>query len=91
MALIHATRNHHLIALGVSPRGTLALTRMAQARAFLHGFHYVRPEDVHSVFCDVCTHRILISSKARISKVSAYSILKEILAATPSPSVRSRH
>lgn len=91
VALIHATRNHHLIELGVSPRGTLALTRMAQARAFLHGFHYVRPEDVHSVFCDVCTHRILISSKARISKLSAYSILKEILAATPSPSVRSRH
>lgn len=88
--LIHATRNHHLIELGVSPRGTLALARMSQASAFLHGFTYVRPEDIHRVFCDVCAHRILISPKARISKISAESILKEILASIASPSVRNK-
>lgn len=88
--LIHATRNHHLIELGVSPRGTLALARMSQASAFLHGFTYVRPEDIHRVFCDVCAHRILITPKARISKISAESILKEILASIASPSVRNK-
>lgn len=88
-ALVQATRNHALIELGVSPRGTLALTRMAQAGAFLHGRAYVLPEDVSSVFPDVCVHRLVLGSKARISQVSSSALLEEILKATPAPSVRT--
>lgn len=89
-ALVQATRNHELIALGVSPRGTLALTKMAQAGAFLSGRSHVLPEDVQSVFADVCVHRLILNSKARISHVSPLSLLEEILKTTPAPSVRKK-
>ena len=51
--LTEATRAHPLVLLGVSPRGALAVCRMAKSRAFMHGRDYVLPEDVQSVFIDV--------------------------------------
>ena len=86
-ALIQATRSHSLIDLGISPRGTLALTRMAQANAYLRQRAYVLPEDVQDIFLDVCVHRLVLGSKARISQVTPASLLEEILKATPAPSV----
>lgn len=87
-ALVQATRNHPMIELGVSPRGSLALTRMAQADAWFLGRTYVLPEDVKKVFFDVCLHRLEMNSKARVSHVTAASVLEEILRTTPAPSVR---
>ena len=52
--LVQATRESELVELGVSPRGALALCRMAKACAFVRGFDFVRPEDVAEVFTDVC-------------------------------------
>ena len=86
--LIGATRNHDLLELGISPRGTLALTRMAQASAYLSQRDYVLPKDVQAIFADVCVHRLRISSRARISHVSAASVAEEILKTVPAPSVR---
>lgn len=86
--LIGATRNHDLLELGISPRGTLALTRMAQASAYLSQRDYVLPKDVQAIFADVCVHRLRISSRARISRVSAASVAEEILKTVPAPSVR---
>ncbi len=65
--LAAATREHSMVSLGVSPRGALAVLRMAKARAFVLGRDYVVPQDVCDVFFDVCGHRILLGSKARIS------------------------
>ena len=59
--LTEATRAHPLVLLGVSPRGALAVCRMAKSRAFMHGRDYVLPEDVQSVFIDVCAHRLFLS------------------------------
>lgn len=89
-ALVQATRVHPLIELGISPRGTLALTRMAQASACLKERTYVLPEDVSNVFLDVCTHRLVLGSKARISQVTPVSLLEEILKTTPAPSMRRK-
>ena len=77
--LAAATREHSMVSLGVSPRGALAVLRMAKARAFVLGRDYVVPQDVCDVFFDVCGHRILLGSKARISDTQEKDILQEVL------------
>ena len=84
-SLANATREHELIRLGVSPRGALAVVRMAKAHAFLEGRDFVTPEDVQQIFADVCGHRILLNPKARVAELSAEDILKQVLKETKSP------
>lgn len=76
--LVVATRTNSLIALGVSPRGTIALTQMAKARAFICNRDYVTPEDVLDVFIDVVSHRILLNSKAKLNNITIPKLLKDI-------------
>lgn len=77
--LVKATREHDMLELGVSPRGTLAIARMAKACAYLNRRDYVTPADVEAVFLPVATHRIRVSSRARVSRISPTEILTEIL------------
>lgn len=77
--LVDATRNNGYVELGVSPRGTIACTRMARARAFIQGRGYVIPEDVAAVFPDVTGHRIVLNTKARVAHVAAGTVLEQIL------------
>lgn len=77
--LIEATRNNSYVELGVSPRGTIACTRMARARAFIQGRGYVIPEDVAAVFPDVTGHRLQLNTKARVAHVAAEAVLEQIL------------
>lgn len=86
--LVQATRSHPMIELGVSPRGSLALARMAQASAYLRGKTYVTPDDIREIFMDVCGHRILLNGKARISHLTPAAVLEEILKTVPGPSLR---
>lgn len=86
--LVKATRENKMIALGVSPRGSLAVSNMAAASAFLHKRDYVIPEDISRVFTDVCAHRIIMSPQAKIADVSAVNALEDILRTVPEPSVR---
>ena len=85
--LAEATRKHELIMLGLSPRGTLALCRMAKATAHLAGRDYMVPEDVVNVFEDVAGHRMVLESRARYEEKTARQILGEILETVPSPKV----
>lgn len=85
--LAEATRKHELIMLGLSPRGTLALCRMAKAAAYLAGRDYMVPEDVVNVFEDVAGHRMVLESRARYEEKTARQILGEILEIVPSPKV----
>ncbi len=85
--LAEATREHDLIELGVSPRGALAVCRMAKAAARLQGRDYVVVEDVRSVFTCVCAHRLILSRKAKIAGNTAEGILAELLECTETPSV----
>ena len=75
--LAEATRKHELMMLGLSPRGTLALCRMAN----------MVPEDVVNVFQDVAGHRMVLESRARYEEKTARQILGEILETVPSPKV----
>lgn len=77
--LVQATRENSYIELGVSPRGTIACTRMAKAYAFLNGRSFVVPDDVEQVFLDVAKHRVVLNTKARVAHLTEEVVLKEIL------------
>ena len=85
--LAEATREHEMIVLGLSPRGTLALCRMAKAAAYMSARDYGIPKDVQTVFKDVAAHRMVLDSRARYQEKSAREILDEILAEVPQPKV----
>ena len=77
--LCEATRVHPLVELGISPRGVSALVKMARAGAVLRERNYVVPEDVQSVFFDVCAHRLILRPQAQVDGITARDILAEIL------------
>ena len=83
--LTRRTRQSGDIYLGASPRGTLALSRAAQARAALQGRTYVLPDDVKDVAVAVLGHRIIVSPAARLRELSADRIVQEIIHNTPTP------
>ena len=83
--LVLQTREHDLIALGVSPRGTLALTSMAKAHAFLQERTYVIPDDVIAIFRDVTMHRMLLKPKARVNNVTMDAVVDQILTSVSAP------
>lgn len=77
--LCEATRVHLLVELGISPRGVSALVKMARAGAVLRERNYVVPEDVQSVFFDVCAHRLILRPQAQVDGITVRDILAEIL------------
>ena len=83
--LAAATRTHEWIQLGVSPRGALAVSKMARACAMVRGRDYVIPEDVQAVFTDVCAHRILLSQKAKTERKTAQDVLTQVLQDVAAP------
>ena len=80
-----ASREHPMVELGISPRGALAVSRMARACAYLKGRDYVVPEDVRAVFVDVCGHRILLSQKAKAAHLTTQAVLEQIMKDTKEP------
>ena len=86
LAIVEATRSHEKIRLGVSPRGSLALLRAAQAWAGISGRDYVIPDDVKAVCCDVFSHRLLCrGSHLSQGPQFAREVLTELLQQAPVP------
>ncbi|MBI5927721.1 MAG: MoxR family ATPase [Chloroflexi bacterium] len=85
--LVTATRRHPDVYLGSSPRGALALYRLAQANAALQGREFVLPDDVKLLAEAVLAHRIILGPTARIKDISSGSIVQYILNTTPIPGV----
>jgi len=77
--LAEASRSHEMLELGISPRGSLFVNKMAKARAYVQGRDYVISEDIQSVFMDVCTHRIMLSQNARTRKITAQQALSTLI------------
>ena len=88
--LVRATRKHPLLEAGASPRGSLALSRMASARAYTQGRDYCIPEDVRFCFADTIGHRLVLSARARAGKADPRQILAQILEEIPSPKGREK-
>ncbi|MEB7772284.1 AAA family ATPase [Kurthia gibsonii] len=75
-----ATRNHTDIVQGISPRGALAVCKMAKAHAYLAGRSFVIPEDILAVWQDTCAHRLVVGNH-----VNCNEILARIIEQTPTP------
>ena len=76
--LASATREHPLIRLGISPRGTVALAAMTKSVALLRGRDFAVPDDVRYIFGDVCCHRLVMSPKSKLNGETAASVIKSI-------------
>jgi MoxR-like ATPase len=85
VAIANATRSHNNIYLGVSPRGSLALFRAAQALAAMRGRGYVIPDDVKLLAKPTLAHRIIVTPAARVRAISSTAILDEILQSVAVP------
>ena len=85
-----ATRNHPMLKLGVSPRGTLSLMQLSKGIAVAMGRDYVIPEDISYICNDVFEHRILLNSKAKLSDTSPSDIISEILKTVPVPGISGK-
>lgn len=83
--LCEATRDSSVVDLGVSPRGVIALSQLARARAILKERTYVIPEDIQACFLDVCCHRVILKPQAKIEGVTAERLLTQILKNTEPP------
>jgi MoxR-like ATPase len=83
VALADATRAHSSVKMGCSPRGTLILFRMAQARAFLEGRDYAVPEDVRAVALPTLAHRLALDTKAKYAGVQKEDVVRELLDSVP--------
>jgi MoxR-like ATPase len=83
--VVRATREHAAVELGVSPRGTLALYRTAQALAALRDRQFVIPDDVKYLAPPVLTHRIIISPQTRLRGRRPEEVMAEIVETVPVP------
>ncbi len=83
--LTQSTRENAVVQLGVSPRGALAVLRMAQAHAYIGGRDYVIPEDAAAVFGDVCAHRLVLSPKAKLAGKTQEDVIREVLSSVRMP------
>lgn len=85
LQIIRQTREDERLLLGASPRGSLFLTRTAQARAAIHGRDYVTPDDIKALAVDVLAHRLILKPIYRAEGLTSEQIVTEILDLTPVP------
>jgi len=83
--IVHASRAHHDIRLGGSPRASIALYRSSQAVAAIRGRTYVEPDDVKQIVPAVLGHRIILQPESRLQNVTVSELLTEILDETKAP------
>ncbi len=68
LAIVEKTRAHESLALGVSPRGSQALFRAAQALALVEGRDYAIPDDVKRLAVPVFAHRVVVNARAALAQ-----------------------
>ncbi len=90
VSLASATRNHPMLKLGISPRGTLALMNISRGIAAAMGREYVIPDDISYICRDVFEHRIMLNSKAKLSEVTAGDVVNEIIKSVTVPGISKR-
>jgi MoxR-like ATPase len=81
--LIHATRGHPDLALGASPRGSLALFKTAQALAALRGRDFVLPDDVKELAVPALVHRLIVRPESALRGYTPERVLGDLLRTTP--------
>lgn len=87
--LTAATRNHPAVALGASPRASIAIMQASRAFAYLRGRDYVIPEDIVRLLIPVFEHRIVLRQETRVNKRSIRSVLEDVVSSVTPPVRRS--
>ena len=83
--ITRATREDQRVALGASPRGSLALLRLARAEAALRSRDFVTPDDVKAMAVPALAHRLVLRPELWVSRLSPDSVLRELLDRVPTP------
>jgi MoxR-like ATPase len=87
--LIAATRTNPKVQVGASPRGSLAVMKVARGRAALEGRDFVTPEDVKAVAVPALAHRLILRPELWVQRVSSDTVVAECLNAVPTPPANS--
>jgi MoxR-like ATPase len=77
--IIQGTRQNEDLALGASPRASLALFRASQAMAAMLGRNYVLPDDIKRVATAILTHRVILRPESRLRKITAAAVIDEAI------------
>ncbi len=85
--LVRLTRVHPSVAVGVSPRGGLALLRVSRSIALIHGRDFVVPDDVKMVVSDALAHRIILNIEDTLEGVRPQSVIDNVLDQVPVPTM----
>jgi len=85
LQIIQATRNHHDLALGASPRGSLALYKTSQALAAVQGRNYVIPDDIKTLVPLTLAHRMILKPESQLRGRTTLLVLDDILERTELP------
>ena len=83
--LVRLTREHPRVAVGVSPRGGLALLKVSRSMALIHGRDFVVPDDVKMVASDVLGHRVILNIEDTLEGVRPEEVVNEIVGQVPVP------
>jgi MoxR-like ATPase len=83
--LVQATRADHRVALGASPRGTLALLKLARAEAALRAREFVLPDDVKAVAVPALAHRLVLKPELWVSRTTSAHVVEDLLRQVPAP------
>jgi MoxR-like ATPase len=86
VSMVTATRRSSQLEVGASPRGSLALLKLARARAVLAGRDFVTPDDIRSVAVPALAHRVVLRAEVWARQVPAEAVLREIIDTVPAPS-----
>ena len=85
--LVEATRTMEIFSMGASPRGTIALLRMAKAMAVIDGRDYVCAKDVQDVARDVLGHRVKLSARGKAQGITMQQAIGMVIANVTAPRV----
>ena len=87
-SIIHATRTDRRVAVGASPRGSLAFLKMARANAALEGRDFITPDDVKRYATPVLTHRVILQPEFWMARQVTEDVIRDVLDKTPVPVVK---
>lgn len=88
--IVRFTRSRPAVALGASPRGSIALALLARARALIDGRDFVVPDDVKHMAVPALAHRLRMAPEAWIRKVAPHNVIAEALDTIPAPVTSAR-
>jgi MoxR-like ATPase len=89
LQVVSETRNHEDLALGGSPRATIALFRCSQAMAAIRGRGFVLPDDIKKIIAPVLNHRVIVRPESRLRKVTGDKVIEQIVGEIAVPTIEA--